>query len=442
MLFVALNWGLTIVTSLTLLRIYLTRRHLFTKPSIIVIIIYHLRVQYYTAVEAGYILTFLPDPWVFSFLVHFFALVGLFVAQFTFRHTAQSAWTKIVHTANSSYDDQASLAPVTLLLGLICATAVIWYLTVVPFKNTGLYVLFTDPLQSQIAREESLKLIDNPPVQYLFSFFKSAWAPLLVAFSYLTLTHNTGILRRLTFVVLFMLLVTFVSLPGQRGPAAALFLTLFLIHLYLRGLPFRPMYILIGLLCVLSIPLAISALRQGLTVRPNTLYQLLLTSLLDRIFAVPGEVGVYYTHFAQTHGHLGLTGIPKLAELLNVRTFDLPNYLGLRYMEGTLGSVNMNGGYVFTFYVYFGMLSFPLVLLGLWSLDLLMVIYKYVHPKFLAPTVVTLAVTSNSFVSSDYTTVFVTHGVGIVVLTVLLLDIFRRLQVGDRTGLTPTTGNG
>lgn len=423
--FVLLDWTLTLVTGGILAFLFVTSRHIFIKPSIIVLSVYFLLAQIPSSVLARHLSTFFPKPWDYLLLIHGFALVGLCVASLTMRAPAREAWGRITTGGDMT---QRNEQRTTLFLALVIMGATGAYLTQVPITRTGLYAIITHPVISALAREQSLKLITNTFVRYTFSLTISTFAPLLAGVLALQVMRKIHTISGIEGVLGILVLTALVSLPGARMPPVSLLLTAALVPFLRNGLPVRPLAILLILGLLLSIPAALTVLRQGQALSSGHWYESLTQVVLHRAFVDPMEEGAQYVYFAQVHGAIGITGIPKLATLLGREPINAPNLIGLTYSANALRTVNANAGYLFSYYGYFGLLALPLCLICLWILDLVVLTYRRLSTSVLVPTIAALMLSCVAFALSDYTTVIITHGFLPIVLTALILSSLERKQ--------------
>jgi len=100
----------------------------------------------------------------------------------------------------------------------------------------------------------------------------------------------------------------------------------------------------------------------------------------------------------------------------------VPNYIGLRYQPNAGPTVSAGAGYLLTYYSYFGVASLLISLIGLWLLDMAVYVYGKLSPSFLIPCVSAVSLSTLSFISSDYTTVLVTHGFAVTLIIALSVD--------------------
>jgi hypothetical protein len=307
------------------------------------------------------------------------------------------------------------------------------YLSFVPLSSTGFYTILVDPLESTEARETSLKLLDSALLKYSFSFLKSALAPLL---SVLTIIVSIQSLRSRKFLKGFLSLLIFffslvaVMLPGARLPGALLILTVIFALFLLYKMHIRPLYILIGFLLVIMLPLLMTIFREGQSLGLFIIFDYMKGGIFHRTFVVPMETGLWHVHYAQASGFVGFSAIPKLAQLMNVDPINLPNIIYLKYSPYHLYSGFSNTCFVFAYYTSFGLGSLVLSLLGLWVLDLSLLVYdKLKNLEILVAAIASITTSSFAFVSTMYTTVLITNGFLIILIIAHLLDRFLEFGV-------------
>lgn len=421
--FVFLNWLLTIASAIWLAVIFRRSRFLFIKPSILVVFWSHFFFQWPASIYATYYERVLPDPYAFVLLLHGFVLAGLLISSYTFNQSAR----EVFHRLN--VPQPVSVLFPTLMLATFCAAVTAVYLQVVPLQSTGLYIILTHPALAAVAREDSLKLITNAPLQYAYQIMAGAAAPLLavnIALLGSRAVRSRRIIYGLVLFLIFVALLIVASLSGNRSTAAKLLLVVALSAFLLRGLPFRPLHFLFVLIAILTPAVLITLLREGKTFTGSIFFAYLTDAIFTRVFVGPINVGAFYVHYAQTHGPIGPAGIARLASLVGVTPVRMPNIIGNLYSYSGLESVSANSGFLFTYYGYFGILSLPISLIGLWLLDLALPIYLRLEPRLLLPAVAAASVASLSFISSEYTTVLLTHGFAVILLLSIALSWYLR----------------
>lgn len=420
--YVALNLSACLATSLLLAVAIWRDRALLLKPSVFVVLFFHLMVQWAAVADAEQLYARLPDPWSFALLAQGFPLIGLVLSLSGGRKSLHLIWRRLVRPqpTPAHYRRRA-----VLILATCMAAVLAYFFTVVPLTRTGIYAILFDPERSSIAREESYKLVRDPLLRYSFSFMTAAVAPLLAVLLAERLSESLKPPRPrqalLAALGLVGILVA-VSPTGARGyPAAVIFAVL--LSLYLRrGAPLNVVQILLAGAAVLALPTLLTVLREGRQLDARVIWTAFADGIVGRTFHTPMETGFWHVHYAQTAGPVGLPGVPKLAVVWGLPPVNVANLIGRRYAINPLDSVSANTAYVFSYYCYFGVLSFPFSLLALWLLDGILWVYRRLSDAVLLPCVASVSVASLAFVSSDYTTVLLTHGLALIPTAALGLD--------------------
>ena len=421
--YVILNVFYCTCTALWIAGIFFTRRYLFIKPSMLLLTFSHIFLQWPISIYAGYYEHFLPDPYVFALLIHAYMIIGLFVTVFAFRRNAKTIWYRI--TDQYLLENAISIKAVVFTTALVVCVVFV-YLAYVPFNSTGLYAIFMDPSIAAEARENSLKLLDNQALQYAFSLMVSSVAPLLAVMLSLLLMKaiSKRALLKIPIPVLLLFFLAFaVSMPGARISVVNMIIVIAIAQLFRKGLPFKPFKFFLLLLLLLLPPAILSILREGKDMEVGILFEY-LGYLARRTFIITMDVGSWYIHYAQVHGAFGIASVPKLAVIMGVTPVNTPNLIGLTYMVTALKSVSAVAGYLFTYYSYFGITSVIFSLFGLWLLDVALLVYKRLSNVMLLPCIAAANLSILSFISSDYTTVWLTHGFGVILLLSWLIDHF------------------
>jgi len=415
--FVVVSYLLALSAAVWLAMLFRKKRYLFVKPSIILLAWTHILFQWPAAIFASYYEVTLPDPYTFLLLVHGFVLIGLLISEGTGETEAQEAFARIT---NGAIGDGFRAAAV--LVGY-CTVVVAVYLSVVPFSTTGLYVIVTHPQMAALARTESLKELTNPALIYLYSTMVSGAAPLLAIELRHRFTSRNYVSVFICVAGLAALLVAS-SLPGARGTAVKLLLVVTIAVLLRKGLPFRPVPFVLIVATILAPAVILSLLRENQSISAANFVQYLGKYIFSRAFIMPLQVGAFYVHYAQTYGFIGIAGVPRLAVLLGVTPIDVPDTIGNLYAYSGIQNVraSANGGFLLSYYSYFGILSLPLSLVLLKLLDVTLKLYGRLVPSILLPTVAAISVAELAFISSDFTTVLVTHGFLIILLLAFALN--------------------
>lgn len=419
-LYILVNWLLCLTTSVVLGVLLLRRRFLLIKPGIVVILFFHVMVQWAATIDAGYIEGFLPEPWDFLMLVHVFPLLGLLIASRLFERETRMVWQKIV-ARNTATHTVHSADQLVLFLAILLITIV--YLSYVPLSTTGLFAILFDPENAAISREYSLKLIDNPLLQYMFTFMASAFAPIFASICTLSLIRReqraAKSLLDLSFLLFTMVIV---SLTGARSGSAEFILTVALTWFLFRGTSTSLIYAGVALLLIAIPPTVLTLLREGRVVTLESFWLYLSTGIVKRVFQGPMETGLWYVHFAQITDFIGIRGIEKLALFFGYQPINMPNTIGLMYTQTRISSISANASYVFSYYSYFGLFAFFPSLLALWLLDTVVFFYNRIRASLIIPCITAITISSISFVSTEYTTVLISHGFLIILVVVFALN--------------------
>ncbi|NER94660.1 MAG: hypothetical protein F6J86_12600 [Symploca sp. SIO1B1] len=380
-------------------------------------------IQWAGAFRSEYIWYYLPNPWMFTFLIHAFPLFGSGVSFLTWRKNTKKVFQRIIDY--KFYLPARSKVIIVLFVCII--TTIVAYLYYIPLYKTGLWAIFNDFTSAAQARENSLKLITNPLIKYSYLFVLKVFAPLLSVFLFNRFVFSMkkkSPINAIVYIALLLGLLVVVSFSGARTPAAYIALIIYFSFLLRKGLPVNPFYTIAAFIIVLSLPTVLTLWREGREVNAFLFWNYLSSAMLQRLFHLPMLTGLWHIHYAQNQGFIGVAGIPKLAVLLNIEPINMANLIGITYTNSRIESVSANTCYLFSYYSYFGWLSFPICLLGLWLLDYSVWIYRQLSDIMLLPCVASASLSSLFCISSDYTTVWLTHGFGIILILSLVLDIW------------------
>lgn len=155
--------------------------------------------------------------------------------------------------------------------------------------------------------------------------------------------------------------------------------------------------------------------------------------ILYRSIVVPFQVGAWYIHYAQTQGPFGIGAVPRLAHWFGYESVDAPNRIGLVYgpqYEGhaVLPHISASAGFVFTYSSYFGYWAIALNIFLVLALDFALLALVRIDRVLLLPTLAALSVAVLKFAESDYTTVWITHGFGpILVVSLVATYVMRQI---------------
>lgn len=421
-LFVAVNWLLVIITCLILIVTIWRDRSLLLKPSIMVVLFFHVMCQWGAAIDAGRIESALQQPWIFVLLSQGFPLIGLIVSLFTARGTARHLWGRI--TADNPVDP-ARKTWAWAILAVFFAGFIAIYLSHVPFRSTGLYTIFSSPLESGLARDMSVKFLDNAFLRYGHNIIMAVFAPLLAVLALQVMLVHWK--RRNWFLVLFIIaclavIVLASSISGARSYSAAIVMVVIFALLLRRGFPINPVHFIVVVLLILAFPTILTLLREGKAVTAKSFFDYFRISTYRRVVIIPMETGLMHVHYAQTHGFFGIQAIPKLAALKGIEPLNVPNFIAKMYTSDPQTTIWANTSYVYAYYSYFGLLAFIPCLIGLWLLDLSLLVYRRLSDNLLIPCVACIAINTSNFSSVEYTVSLFTFGFLFLLLVSWVVD--------------------
>ncbi len=437
-LFIAVNWLLVIATAMALLVAIKRDRSLLLKPSIMAILFFHVMCQWGTAVEAGTIESALPQPWVFVLLSHGFPLLGLAVSLLMGRRAARALWTRV--TDRRPVELPARNKALALLATCFVLFIVI-YLIRVPFRSTGLYkIVFahTTPDAAAAARDLSVKFLDNVFLRYGHNIMMAVFAPLLavLVLQMLALHRQKRKWLWTSFDLACLAAVLLASsISGARSYSAGIIMVVLFAALLRRGFPVKPHHLIVALVLTLTFPTLLSLLREGQHITPEKFFAYLRGSTLERVVIIPMKTGLYHVHYAQEYGYFGIQAIPRLAAMMNVEPLNVPSFVTKVYFGDPQATAWANASYVYAYYSYFGLIAFIPCLIGLWLLDLSLLVYRRLSDALLIPCAASIAIGVNIFSSVEYTVGLFTFGILLLLPVSWAVD---RLALGIR----PFAGKG
>ncbi len=420
--FVALNWILVLLTAFIILVNVFKDRSLLVKPSMMTILFFHIMCQWGTALEAARVQSVLPNPWIFVLLSHGFPLLGLLVSLLLGRRAARRVWTRI---GGQDGDDVVAKLWPALFLSLGLLVFLFLYLSAVPFRSTGLYAIFTSPEQAALARDMSVKFLDHTFLRYGHNMVMAALVPLLavVLFQLCLVLKKKGQWGKLLLALAgLLLLFPVASISGARSYSAILVLVILTAWLLRKGFRISPLLPLSALVVVLVFPTLLTILREGRELTLERFVQYFKNSAYQRVLIIPMETGLMHTAYAQTYGTFGVRSMPRLAGLFGVESLDVRNYIGKINSNYPKDTTTMNTAYVYAYYSYFGLLAFLPCLIGLWLLDLSLLLYQQLSSVMLVPCIAAISIATHSFSICEYTISLFSFGFLVILLLSWSID--------------------
>ena len=400
-----------LVTAVLIL-IFFTSRHLYIRPSVLILLFFNLRIQWASVVKSDYIYEILDYPLSYWLLTHGLPWIILLLLIFSRKSLSKKVWQD-VFLAGDVYESR-EIRQASILMFLVFAVLVGFYLYHVPFDKTGLYTIITNPENAGQAREESLKLVSNVLVRYSYSWVRDVIGPLAGALITLQLIQMRSKLSKLIHLPIYLVGLIFilvgVSFPGARAGIASVVFTVLITYWIKEKMPFRLRYVIVGFLLVLTGPIILTILREGKIVSLDRFVDLLFGPVFLRVFLTPMKTGLWYVDYVQTNGFVGISGVRPLALAFGEKFINLPNVIGLSYIAHPLLTVSANTCFIYDFYACFGLLSIPLSILVWFALDLFLLAFRYPSPVTIA-IVAVLWLRSNFFISGAYLVNLISHGI-------------------------------
>lgn len=316
-----------------------------------------------------------------------------------------------------------------------CSAAILgWYLLSVPLDKTGLFVIITHPVAATLAREDSLKLLDNKLLAYAFLSMANVFAPLIAA---LSLRSSVSAFRKqrpvlgASFAISAILAVAGASLSGARSFPARVLLVAVLALWFDGGMRLRVSRLVVAPVLVMLPVALLTVLREGRTIDVGTVGKYLVTGIRDRVLVVPAEAGLYHIRYAQDHGDFGVAAVPRLAVIAGANPINAANIVGRHFILDAAPTVSANASFLLTYLSYFGSIGIALNVLLVSLLEWTLGVLSRTGETLLGPVMATLAVANVAYLSADYSTVLVSNGVFLLAI----IAVAGSRAIGDAPGL-------
>ena len=401
------------------------RRHLLVRPSMQVACLYTIFFMWPMTVFAPNLALWLPDPYAFMMVIVIFITSLLLFNLLTLQQTTLEIWRRA--TAPESAQT-GRMMPMVVLLTAISAVIMFGYFRQVPLTQTGLIIALVDPSDASMAREESLKLLDDALTKYTYSIFASGIGPLLgvlLAWCVIQAARTRRYLGMLVAAVMFAVVLISLSITGARSFAVSTLLAVLIAALFRRGFHMRVLPVVLSAMVVILPAVVLTVFREGRGFAFDLLMEQISAVVIERVFVSPLEVGAAYVHLAQTHGYLGIEAVPKLSQLwMGSPGVDVPNAIGLSYFWFGSDQINANAGFVATYFSYFGPIGLVISIICAMSLDLVLLSYRWIGDRLLVPCMAVLAAAMFALLSVDFTVILLTYGFVVVPAIAVVLTLF------------------
>lgn len=303
----------------------------------------------------------------------------------------------------------------------VLGAILLWYLATVPLQSTGLYGVLFDPEHSAEMREESLKLLTNPALQYIYLTGFSCLCPLALCLMLARCARLSGFRKYLLLFSVIGFLCFFLLLTGARIGLVNLVIA-GIFYAFLRNrLRIDVRLLLFGLFILFAVPMLISILReQGRN--DGTIFEY-VEAIAGRIFLLPLLISGWFVEYADTNGSVGFLQAVGLGEHINWSNLIALEYLG-RHEEVTIESVTTPTAYFFSNYLYFGWAGLIPSLVALRVIDLPVYQLRHLAPDLRLPIAAVLLFFSVIFVQSGFGVTMLSHGY--LLLTVIVFAMRQR----------------
>lgn len=432
-MFVFLSWITCFLTGCLLFIAYKNRPQVIVKPSFAVAVFFFLQDQIGSTLQAGWIDRFLLNPWPYYFVVQFFPLILSFISGFFFNTHVQEVYTQAeIHLKNQKL---AGFRQIYFLFGLV-ALIVFWYLREVPFQRTGLYaMLFLGPEFYAMAREESMALLDNKVLVYGYLLMSTTLVPLLSAA--LSIRMYFSFFEKKYLVILGYLagllsLLGAASLYGAKGESAiSIACAGYVFFLIYGGKKTQIKIFLAFIPAILFFPMIIALLSEGADFSLENVQKFSL-NVLDRAMGRKILPNVWHLDFVQESGYHGVAGVPVVARFFSEQPKDFFNLVNLKYAEDALKNGTANANFAISYFCCFGYPGLVLCIFLVIFLDGFLLFYRLIDGRFFIPCLAAVQVSCSKFISTHYTTVFITGGLILIpIFGILLSRIFSEKTTED-----------
>lgn len=398
----------------------LKRRYIFLKPSVIALSFYFVLNIVPALLLSATISDSLSNPYELLFVNSIIPYLLLLFFCNTDLLPSRAIYTRIINLNPIA----SKLHPWLLLSLSFLSFTLLYYSSKHTLASTGLFVLFSDPLNALISREESFTYITDNYILYLLNLSIVTLLPFTggLLFQLARTPSYHKIFRKLFLVLIYIFLLAFASIYGARGPAVYLLIsTLYSLFLLLRPSKLLPMIIFSSALSLLPAFLISFAYN---TARGFSVVEIIL-NILSRTFFRGFESTIFWFEYLQNNSYFGISAIPKLSVLFGIPSFDPAVKIFDLYHPDSrfeiLGQASAN-----TFVQYYAIFGIPGLLLTATLLRVLDFIVKSTSTLpniLLLPTYCALASSAIYISFSQLNTVIVSKGYLLILFFIFIHSI-------------------
>jgi hypothetical protein len=413
-MFTILCVGSCSITFILLLAAIVRDRSMLVRPSVMFLIFFNVRCQWDAALRASAIENTLPFPFDFYLAMFGVPLTALLLVIVRPSRTAKIVYQRLISIPELSSYSWVATRYILAGAGLL----MLWYFATVPFTQTGLWVLLTDPLASGQAREDSFKLLSSQSLKYGYALVMNAAAPMLGAYGGLALVRairRKNVALVVSCIGVICLAMTFAAVSGARGPVALVVLSVLMAWWLRKRAPLNLFYLGLATAAVFVLPMVLTILREGRQVDVDTLSQS-SQQMISRTSGDTVNVAIWYVQYAQNHGFVGIAGVQKLAPMFGTEPVNLANTIGLLYGGGALETISANTSFIIFYYTLFGLGALVPCIFLILLLDVALVIYARLKPAVLTGCVAASLTIASNLAEVDYTSGVFSGGFGAILL--------------------------
>ncbi len=344
---------------------------LLVRPSFLLTLLVHIRLQWPSVLSSQIITGNLATPGNYYLLVHGFVVIGLCCVLIAgnalgINRCSRAIWTAATRPAKEQIAGVRRQLPWLVTVTVLIAA---FYFSVVPFRSTGLYALLTDPTGLGDARQASLANLNNAAASYLLTWQINTFAPMLLAAAAVWFAASR---RGLGYL---LLAVTLMTITGSRSGFAMSLLVLGIVFALTRWGRWRVLVpaAVIGFVLIVASTVLITLLREGQAVTRESSAAYADDAGVGRIFKTPLKTSMYHVDFADRVGPVGIASVRPLATYFHKDFVLLPRVIGRTYVDPGSPDIISNTNFLGSYYAGFGMWAIPISIVGLLIFDLLLI---------------------------------------------------------------------
>ncbi|MEN6406736.1 MAG: hypothetical protein ABFC77_09710 [Thermoguttaceae bacterium] len=423
------------ISILALGYIWLRKRYWLFQPSLIIFSLICLRIQLPALFFVQWASENLQNPWAFIAVTQLFPFLYL-AAAIPLSYARDSMLQEFAARLKTQLWGTHAWPPGLMIFCLVMSIlTVVVYCMYTPFKQSGLYALFFDPTQINVARASTWQSVDNRAIGYFLSWGYHIFSVLLIFGSIFSFVYHKNRVFQSPLTV-FSICVGFVALAftGNRGGLTLVTLTVLgAYYCAKRRMPSKVM-LAIGMIVVFAAPAYLSLVREGQDWTLDRHFEYINTLILHRIFEVPNQMGILYVYDAQATGYSGASGFRLFAAMMGAEGESLQARIGNEYLYA---GQYCNATAVFEYYKMMGLFGIPVTVIGMLCLDLFLLFLR--RPTIaLLPFVVFFA---NRAIQGSETTVTVLLMTGGFWLVPVLAFFSHIPVVHNKNNSSPSTLN-